>query len=144
VSFEKWITEIIIDFVCNSKLNRFSSDNEEKIWDKPLVGFSKGDDPYFNFFKKDIGDFYLTPEEFFSKAIKDVKTNESMFSVISWVLPQSVKTRSDNKKEQYYPAKRWVNARLSGDDFNKKLANYIVAEIEQKGIRAVAPNFICF
>lgn len=55
MSFEKWVTDIIINFVCNSELKRFSFDNEERIWDKPLVGFSKGDDPYYQFFKKDIG-----------------------------------------------------------------------------------------
>lgn len=71
MSFEKWVADMIIDFVCMSELNRFSSDNEERIWDKPLVGFSKGDDPYYNFFKNDIGDFYLTPEEFFNNAIND-------------------------------------------------------------------------
>lgn len=139
VSFEKWVTDIIVDFVCNSELNHFSSDNEERIWDQPLVGFSKGDDPYYQFFKKDIGDFYLTPEEFFGKAIKDGNIDENLLSVISWVLPQSAKTRFDNKIGQYYPSERWVKARLTGDDFNKKLADHIVTKMEQKGIRAVSP-----
>lgn len=34
MSLEKWLTDLIIDFVTNSELNRFSSDSEERIyWD---------------------------------------------------------------------------------------------------------------
>jgi len=139
VSLEKLLIDLIIDFVTNSESNRFSSDSEERIWDKPLVGFSKGDDPYYHFFKKDIGDFYLTPDEFFYKAIEGSNADGNILSVVSWVLPQSAKTRHDNKIEQYYPSERWVKARLTGDDFNKKLSGHIVSELEQKGIRAVAP-----
>lgn len=139
LNIEKWLIDLITDFVSNSELNRFSPEGEEKIWEKPLVGFSKGDDPYYDFYKKDIGEFYLTPEEFFNKAKEDNNSDKSMLSIVSWVLPQSAVTRADNKENKSYPAVRWVKARSIGEEFNKKLAEYVVAQLEGSGICSVAP-----
>ena len=138
MSLENWLTELISDFVKNSELNKFPG-TEDNFWDTPVVGFSKGDDAYYSFFKEDIGDFYLSPEEFYRKEKNVADVDLGSFSVVSWILPQAKKTRNTQRKETFYPSKEWVLARLDGDEFNKKLSEHVADELEKKGIGAVAP-----
>lgn len=134
----EWITNEIRRFAGYSELNRFETDKTERIWDMPLVGFSTGDDPYYDFFKEDIGDFYLFPAEIFNKTHgTDVPASE--LSVVSWVLPQTLQTRMDNRMETNYPAKRWMDSRSAGDVFNSALAKHMETVMEQADIQAVAP-----
>ncbi|MDP3488049.1 MAG: hypothetical protein Q8S19_08990 [Bacillota bacterium] len=66
---KEWFEQLIADFVENSSENRFTP--IEPIWDPPLVGFAAGDDPFFEFFKEDIGEFYLLPLEMFKGQYQD-------------------------------------------------------------------------
>lgn len=67
-----WLKQLIIDFVNESSENSLGGGYNERAWDEPLVGFSRGDDPYYTWLKQDIGDFHLTPYEIFSKAFPTV------------------------------------------------------------------------
>jgi epoxyqueuosine reductase QueG len=115
------------------------ADHDERAWDDPLVGFSSGDDPLFEFLKADIGDFLWLPSEIFSKTFPEVAVQPAELTVISWVLPQTKATKSDNRKEAYYPAERWARARIFGEEFNVKLRKHVVATLQEAGHEAVAP-----
>jgi hypothetical protein len=49
------ITSIIVDYVVKAPTNSLRNAENEKAWDEPLVGFSQGDDPIYQFYKEDIG-----------------------------------------------------------------------------------------
>ena len=61
-------------------------------------------------------------------------------TVISWILPQTKATRSDNTKENFYPSERWARARIFGEEVNVKLKKHLVKSIESAGYKAIAPS----
>jgi epoxyqueuosine reductase len=134
---EKFIERAIIQFVQRNPANRRKVDGG-RYWDKPLVGFASGKDPLFKQYKKIIGKFHLTPEEFFDLTFgKNKKPRE--LSVISWVLPTSEDIRKSNRKEVKYPSLLWAHARHFGEQFNVTLRNHVVSLLKKRGYKAVAP-----
>ncbi|MDQ5988038.1 MAG: Epoxyqueuosine reductase [Syntrophus sp. SKADARSKE-3] len=133
-----WIENIIRDYVADSEDNSLKG-NGDKAWEDALVGFSRGDDPLYSFFKSDIGSFFWTPEEIFSLSFPDTKVKVEELTVISWVLPQTESTKADNRRESSLPAERWVRSRNYGEDFSMKLARHVVSHLLDRGIQSLVP-----
>jgi epoxyqueuosine reductase len=137
--YGQWIERIISDFVHNSPENSLKMETDEKAFDEVLVGFSAGSDPLYTLYKEVVGEQHWTPLETFSMKFPDLPANAEDLTVISWVLPQREATKSDNRKESFYPSRRWVQARFPGEEFNNCLRRHVVKELSHKGIRSVAP-----
>lgn len=95
---QAWIESSIIEFVNNSTQNSLGRNIHERAWESPLVGFSKGDDELYYKFKKDIGEFLWTPQEIFLKSYPEMKVKPNELSVVSWILPQTKKTKNEGIK----------------------------------------------
>jgi epoxyqueuosine reductase QueG len=134
---EKFIERVIAKFVRDSPANRRKIDGG-RYWQTPLVGFASGDDPLFMRYKKIIGEFHFTPQEFFELTFGRRKPSKEL-SVISWVLPAYEDIRKSNRKEARYPSLLWAHARDFGEQFNIKLRNHLVSLLKRKGYKAVAP-----
>lgn len=134
-----WIENRILEFTTNSKENRLIDSNNEEIWGKPIIGFSRGDDPLYQFLKKDIGNFYWTPLEIFQLHYPELKIQAEELTVISWVLPQTEKTKSAQRMENKFPSENWVKAKFYGEKFNDTLRNYVAHFLCENGYEAVAP-----
>ena len=52
-----WVENIINEYVMNSPDNSLKNEEHDRAWNSALVGYAKGDDPRFEFFKNDIGPF---------------------------------------------------------------------------------------
>ncbi|NTW17079.1 MAG: epoxyqueuosine reductase [Syntrophaceae bacterium] len=135
----KWIVTSIRDFVHNSPENTLRNETNEKAWDDPLVGFSRGDDHLYEDYKKYVGPFHWTPREIFLQTFPEIKVVSNDLTVISWILPHTEATKADNRKEKTYPAQRWARARHFGEAANNKLRGHVIAVLKTKGYRAVAP-----
>ncbi|HYA14398.1 MAG TPA: hypothetical protein VEF33_08685 [Syntrophales bacterium] len=135
----KWLEIVIHDFVSHSPKNTLQNKANEKAWDEPLVGFSRGDDPLYEAYKEHVGPFHWTPREIFTLTFPEIKVAPKDITVISWILPQTEATKADNRKQKTNPAERWARARLYGEETNNKLRNHIVAVLQSKGYKAVAP-----
>lgn len=135
-----WVKNIIRDFLQFSENNTLGTDPHERAWADPLVGFSRGDDPLYEQFKKDIGPFYLTPGEIYNRTFPERRVRPEFLTIISWVLPQTEATKSDSRKEFWYPPERWARSRQYGEDCNVRLHVHVVKELRQGGYRAVAPS----
>jgi epoxyqueuosine reductase len=135
-----WVEGIIRDCVRNSADNCLKDAGGEKSWDDVLVGFSRGDDPLYAFFKADIGAFYWLPAEAFAFAYPDAEVLPDELTVISWVLPQRDVTKADNRKQKQLPAERWIRSRVLGEAFNVRLAGHLVAALKTADIDAVVPS----
>ncbi len=133
------IEGLIQEYVRNSPDNSLRNEANEKAWDDALVGYARGDDPLFSFYKSDIGAFFWTPPEIFSIAFPDLNPAPEELTVISWVLPQTQATKADNRGQKDLPAERWVRSRNYGEAFNVKLAGYLVEALREGGIDSVAP-----
>lgn len=134
-----WVRKLVIDFVNGSSANRLGGGYDERAWGAPLVGFSLGDDPYYEQFKQDIGDFLWTPHEIFSKTFTDIDSDPSELSVICWALPQTDATKADMRRQYEYPAERAALSRANGEIFNLEVGKYVVDTLKRHGYEAVAP-----
>ena len=63
--------------------------DNDRIWNEPLIGYSRGDDDYYKYFKEHIGEYYWTPLEIFKLHHPDIDVKDSDLTVISWILPQT-------------------------------------------------------
>lgn len=136
---ETLIEGVIKSFVAGSSENSLKDATNDKAWAEPLVGFSRGDDPIFEFFKTDIGPFFWTPLEAFSLLFPGSGAIAGDLAVISWVLPQTEATKKDNRSMEKLPAERWVRSRNYGEAFNLLLARHVAADLNGRGIQAAVP-----
>ncbi len=126
---EKTIREIIGSFVRKCPDNHFP-DADKFYFDEPLVGYAAADDSLFTEYKRIVGDFHQTPSEILPEA----KT------VICWALPVTHTTLESNRKEDQWPSREWALTRNYGETFNVALRRHVVAWLEGRGNRAVAPQ----
>jgi len=133
------IVTLVKEFVQNSSENVLEPGVEERAWDAPLVGFSQGRDPIYEWLKQDIGEFLWTPMEALSLAFPQLQAEPDEITVISWVLPQTSATKRDQRKQTVYPSQRWAQTRLFGEEFNSALRRHVTETLRQMGIAAVAP-----
>ena len=124
----------------NSSANTLKKWGNEPAWGEPLIAFSNGADPLYQFYKKDIGDFYLSPVEFLLSKYPNETFEENQITVISWILPQTESTKRDHRKETHFPSERWARSRIYGEEFNANLRKHITDFLGEIEIEAVAPQ----
>jgi hypothetical protein len=134
-----WLIGLIEQYVRNSPENSLKMQPDEKAWDEVLIGFSSGADPLYDAYKQLVGPFHWTPIEIFSLGFPSVVARPEDLTVISWILPQRGVTKADNRKEAFYPSRRWVHARFPGEEFNSHLRRHVVQELDKLDVKAVAP-----
>lgn len=133
-----WIEGIIRNFVA-SPANTMKKWGDERAWAEPLVGFSSGADPLYQFYKEDIGDFYVTPIEFFAHHYQGLEVEPMELTVISWILPQTGRTKADHRMETHFPSERWARSRIYGEEANVRLKEHVVEALKEAGYEALAP-----
>lgn len=134
------VVRLIEDFWAQSPENSLHNGTDEKAWDLPLIGFARGDDPLFARYALDLAPFYWTPAQAFSLAFSGATVAASELSVISWILPQTARTRADQQGCVSLPAERWARSRDFGEAFNCALRLHLAAELGKRGYAAVAPE----
>ena len=108
-------------------------------FDIPSVGFSRGDDPLYAFYKDHIDpDFYRLPSEWL-KAIYGHDFDPARVSVISWFLPQTDDTKEKSRKTTDCPPLEWTMNRVHGEECNRQLAKALEQHLIELGYEAVAP-----
>ncbi len=141
---ENWFINAINKTVLSHEANKLDYPFiEENIFDEPIVGFVKGDDPIFSEYKKIIGPFHFTPEEIMTwqannNGVKAPKAED--IGVVSYILPISMKIKEDEQKQTNRLSERWAHARRSGEIFSQILAHEITSHLMDKGILAVVPD----
>ena len=137
------IIGMIENTVTNSPFNNFGimGKSEELMWEKPIIGFARGDDPYFAHYKKTIGEFYWLPKEVFLMGTNEAIEDDQL-TVISIGFPQTKETKFDQKKAVDMPSDRWLYTRGEWEGMILKITNKIIAQLEDKGINAVSLDSI--
>ncbi len=135
-----WVTGIVREFWASSPENALDGAGGEKAWGEPRLGFARGDDPYFETFKKAIGPFLWTPKEAFALAFPEAPLPAARLTVISYLLPQTPETLADQRRASLYPAARWARSRFFGESFNRSLRLHLAHTLVEAGIPAVAPE----
>ena len=135
----QWVEKVIKDFINLSPENTLKNPANDKAWANPLVGFSSGADLLYQEYKRHIGDFFLTPLEFFGQTFPEERVSPEQLTVISWVLPQTAQTKADLRKETVHPSESWARARIFGEEVNVKLRRHVAETLTRSGIKAFAP-----
>jgi epoxyqueuosine reductase QueG len=141
---EAWFIQTIKDKIANHPENSMEYPfYGERVFDEPLIGFVRGDDPIFNEFKKIIGPHHFTPEEIMAWQAK--KNNvpapkAKELSVVSFVMPITSRTKKDNAAETDWPAERWAQTRLHGEMFSQLFIREIVTDLMSRGILTISPD----
>jgi len=133
------ITSLILDYVAKSPKNSIRNAENEKAWDEPLVGFSRGDDDIYQFFKEDIGSFYWTPLEIFKMTYPEISAKPDELSIISWILPHTESIKADLRKQTKTPSEKWIRARFYGGEFIDELSSHVADTLTKSGYPAVVP-----
>lgn len=134
-----WVDALIRKFVAGSEANTLGLETGEKAFDDPLVGFAGGADSLFLEYRKHIGEFYLTPHDFFTRTFPGTTVQPQDLTVISWIIPSTRKTREEQAAQDKYPSMRWARTRALGEDFNNVMRHYVVEQLARHGVEAVAP-----
>ncbi|MBW1848971.1 MAG: epoxyqueuosine reductase, partial [Deltaproteobacteria bacterium] len=115
----------------------------ERIFEEPLVGFVRGDDPILTEYKEIIGPHHFTPFEIMKwQAEKNnvPAPDAEDLSVVSFVMPLTKKTKDDNAKIDDWTSERWAQTRLLGEIFSQKFVREMVTYLMNRGILAIAPD----
>ena len=108
-------------------------------FDIPIVGFSRGDDPMYAFYKNHIDpDFYRLPCEWL-KSVYGHDFDPSRISIISWFLPQTEDTKRKSRAVDDCPPMEWTANRVHGEECNRQLAKALEQHLIELGYEAVAP-----
>lgn len=138
----EWIRHLIENFLDQPSENCIKTGSEERAWGYPLVGFSRGDDPLYSAFKEHVGTLHWTPQEAFAQVFPEMSVKPGELAIVSWVLPQTEATKRDNRAATFYPSERWARARVRGEKINEGLRRYLVQEIMDAGVLALAPTLL--
>lgn len=141
---ENWFKYTIEQKVLNHSANTLEYPFAgEKIFDKPIIGFVRGDDPIFYEFKKIIGPYHFTPEEIMAWQARNNSVEPppaAELSVVSFILPIYKRTRDENAAKVDWTSERWAQTRRSGEIFSQTMVHEMVALLMKCGILAVAPD----
>ena len=142
----EWLTSLVIDFIATTPANLMGDAfGDEKMFDKPLVKFASGADKLYEQFKDPqiCAEQHWTPLEAFSEFFpEDISISPDELTIISWILPQTEKTKESMRKEikgTQYPSERWARVRYFGEPVNDLLRIHIVEKLKEGGIKACAP-----
>lgn len=134
------VERIIRNYWADASSNSLHLASGEKAWARPHVAVARGDDPLFLHCKELIGPFLWTPEEAFALAFPKNSLPACELRVISYVLPQTPETRTDQCQATTLPAERWARSRFHGEEFNCELRLHLADTLTRAGHPAVAPE----
>lgn len=137
------ITNEYIDSWIKSRMVILENNNMKELpgfaFAEPLVGFSRGDDELYDFYKDHIDpDFYRTPAEWLESAYGKSFSRENI-SIISWFLPHTDDTKEKSRAKDDCPPLEWTMVRVHGEDCNRRLAKALEEHLKSLGFDAVAP-----
>lgn len=141
---EQWFIDTIARKVESHPMNSMEYPFEgERMFDAPLVGFVHGDDPILADFKRIIGPHHFTPASIMAwQAGKNgvPAPADADLSVVSFILPITGMTKSENAAMSEWPSERWAQTRLLGEIFSQAMVREIVTYLMGRGILAVSPD----
>ena len=137
------LTNAYIESWIQERMSHIEYNNMKELpgfaFDIPFVGFSRGDDPMYAFYKDHIDpDFYRLPAEWL-KSVYGHDFDPARISIISWFLPQTEDTKQKSRATDDCPPMEWTHVRVHGEACNQQLAKALEQHLIELGYEAVAP-----
>lgn len=139
---KKELTALLCEQFDKCETNSFKAlgHAEERIWEKPMIGFAAGDDPLFQFFKDDIGEFYMTPAEIFMTKYPGADVRNEDLTVISLGFSQTAGTKKDQAAQKEEPCMRWMFSRNTWKMVTNELYSHLSEALAAQGMRFAIPD----
>ncbi len=137
------LEQFLKDFFASSELNRLHENyGGGRIFNKPLLGVSGGDDPIFEKFKEVVASEHLTPLELWRACGKE-KVSASNLRIITIVFPYVEKIRSESKDFIEFPnvklpAEIYSVGRNYANEFKKETCRQTIEFFKKSGFNAIA------
>ena len=133
------LKHIIDDVYDNLKSNKFDvlGENEIKLFGRPDMGVSSGDDPYFDFLKEHIGSFHWSPIDAFKLKYSE-GAPPAKLRVVSLVFPQSDFAKEAQRNEDIHPSDRWLVSRGKWEGLMAEFSGEVVRRVEAEGVKIVS------
>jgi len=133
------VKRFLEDLFFSNELNRLPEDyGGGCIFDTPLIGVSRGDDPVFNKFKKVIAPEHMTPAEMWTKSgFADGESAESL-RTLSIIFPYVSRIREESKTATKMPAEIYCIARNYANAFMTDVIEKTMVFFQNQGYRAAA------
>ena len=135
--------------IVNEEFNMLSQNNfktlnmpKSPIWEPPIYGIAKGDDTYFDFLKKHIGEFHWSPIDGFKLKYKEWDKDPSKLIVLCLAFPQTQLTKASQLKETKCPSREWIVSRGEWEPLMKDFSSNVVNTLEKRGIKATSIDLI--
>jgi hypothetical protein len=135
------VCQYLKDLSLSSELNRLPEQyGGGRIFDPPLTGVSRGNDPIFEKYKEVIGPEHLTPLDMWAaNGLKNEKDTASDLRVLSIVFPYVKHIRDESKTAERMPAEIYCVGRNYANAFISDMQRKTVQFLKNSGYRAVAP-----
>lgn len=135
LQIQKFLEE---QFIANG-LNRLPEDyGGGPIFDLPLTGVSRGDDPIFNKFKEVVAPEHLTPAEMWLQSgFYNEDKIDAKLRILSVIFPFAKKVREESKTAQKMPADIYAVARNHAGPFMNDVMQEAARFFQDRGYRAV-------
>jgi epoxyqueuosine reductase len=127
----KTVKHTMADFCLHNPLNVVKELDSMRIYDEPLVGVAKVDDPLFEKLKESgiVGPNHLSPKEWLAGGTV----------VIAYFLPFTKRVREANRT-MGLPVREWLYGRIEGEQFNVALRTFMVRWFLDASHDAVSPT----
>ena len=137
------LTNTYLEQWIKSHMSKLENNNMKELpgfaFAEPIVGFSRGNDDWYTFYKEHIGsDFYRLPSEWL-EAVHGHSFDPANVSIISWFLPHTDDTKKKSRAINDCPPLEWTMVRVHGEDCNRRLAKALETHLMDLGYEAVAP-----
>ena len=128
------------ELFAGSELNRLPREyGGGCIFDAPLIGVSRGDDPIFRKYKEVVGPEHLTPAEMWIAAgLPDEDDLAARLRILSIVFPYVRTIREEGKDAAVMPAEIYSVGRNYANEFMSAVLKAAVNYFEDTGYRATA------
>lgn len=141
---EQWFVRTIEDKIASHPGNSMEFPfYGERVFDEPLVGFVRGEDPIFEDLKRIIGPHHLTPAEIMAWQADNNGVPAPVaedLSVVSFVMPITKITKEENASQTEWLSERWAQTRMHGEIFSQIFVREIVTHLMSRGVLAVSPD----
>lgn len=134
------VRQFVEELFASNQLNRLPENyGGGRIFDTPIIGVSRGDDPIFLKYKEVVGQEHLTPAEMWVQSgLPRDKNPAARLRIISIVFPYVNRIREESKNEKDMPAEIYCIGRNFANAFMDDVLKGIVSFFQGQEFQATA------
>lgn len=132
--------QFVEEFFASNQLNRLPETyGGGRIFDTPIIGVSRGDDPIFFKYKEVVGPEHLTPAEMWVQSGRSGNKNQAeRLRILSIVFPYVNRIREESKNKKDMPAEIYCVSRNFANAFMDDVLKGTVSFFQGQGFQATA------